>query len=30
MYDLIEYCSDYYEETESLWFYSKDEATKVF
>ena len=27
MYNLIEYSSNYYETTESLWFYSKDEAT---
>ena len=27
MYNLIEYSSNYSETTESLWFYSKDEAT---
>ena len=26
MYNLIEYSSNYYETTGSLWFYSKDEA----
>ena len=26
MYNLTEYCSNYYETTGSLWFYSKDEA----
>ena len=28
MYNLIEYSSNYSETTGSLWFYSKDEATK--
>ena len=28
MYNLIEYTSNYSEKTGSLWFYSKDEATK--
>ena len=27
MYNLIEYSSNYSETTESLWFYSKNEAT---
>ena len=27
MYSLTEYSSNYSESTESLWFYSKDEAT---
>ena len=27
MYNLIEYSSNYPETTESLWYYSKDEAT---
>ena len=27
MYNLIEYSSNYFETTGSLWFYSKDEAT---
>ena len=27
MYNLIEYSSNYSETTESLWFYSKGEAT---
>ena len=26
MYNLIEYSSNYFETTASLWFYSKDEA----
>ena len=26
-YNLIEYCSNYSKTTESLWFYSKVEAT---
>ena len=29
MYNLIEYSSKYSETTESLWFYSKDEATNL-
>ena len=28
MYNLREYSSNYFEVTESLWFYSKDESTK--
>ena len=28
MYNLIEYSSNYFDATGSLWFYSKDEATK--
>ena len=28
MYSLIEYSSNYSETTGSVWFYSKDEATK--
>ena len=27
MYNLIEYCSNYFDTTGSLWFYSKDEAS---
>ena len=27
IYNLLEYSSDYPEKTESLWFYSKEEAT---
>ena len=28
MYDLLEYSSNYFDTTGSLWFYSKDEATR--
>ena len=27
VYNLLEYSSNYFENTSSLWFYSKDEAT---
>ena len=29
MYNLIEYSSNYFETTGSLWFYSKDEASNL-
>ena len=29
MYNLLEYNSNYYDMTCSLWFYSKDEATDL-
>ena len=29
MYNLLEYNSNYYDMTRSLWFYSKDEATDL-
>ena len=29
MFILIEYSSNYYETTGSMWFYSKDEATNL-
>ena len=27
MYNFLEYCSNYSDTTDSLWFYSKDEGT---